>query len=107
MQKIKDVSIKVALKKKTEKKKRKEKKSELQRPIDRRVDAFINRSILRKQKSGEEKQVDRLVKDILRKRLVNDVCSSPLHHYKGNTGGLSFVCPSVRSFVRPPRPSQA
>ena len=95
-QKIEDVSIKVAPKEKTEKKKRKEKKSKLQRPIDCGVvDAFINRSILRKQKSGEERQVDRLVKNILRKRSVKDVCSSPLHHYRG-------VFPSADSFADQP-----
>ena len=43
------------------------------------VDAFINKSSLKRQKSGEEKQIDRLAKNILRKRAVKVASSSSFH----------------------------
>ena len=77
MQKFKDVSIKVVQEQK-KKKRRKEKDAELQKSFDcLPVDAFINPNQSKKSKNGEEKQIDRLVKNILRQRLAKNL---PLLH---------------------------
>ena len=68
MFKLREVSIKVVTAKK-EKKRSRAKEEVLQKSFDcLPVDAFINQNQSKKCKNGEDKQIDRMVRNILRKR---------------------------------------
>ena len=78
MQTINVVSIKVTSDKMKQRKRRRAKDEVLQNSIDcAPIDAFANQNQSKKRNNGEVKQVDRLVKNILRKRSANKTASFP------------------------------